>query len=135
MTDTNAGGLERSPTETGQIANQTDGARFEPTAFQFDLLAAIARSGERPCGQDIKGILDEQYGRDLSHNRLYPNLDTLAAKELVEKGQINRRANYYALTDEGTRLLESRMDHLVGAVREAMDDQSIVPDGAPVEGA
>ncbi|PGF14382.1 hypothetical protein CP556_22015 [Natrinema sp. CBA1119] len=32
---------------------------------------------------------------------MYPNLDTVVNKDLVEKGQLDRRTNYYAITENG----------------------------------
>jgi DNA-binding PadR family transcriptional regulator len=39
---------------------------------------------------------------------LYPNLDALVDKGLVEKGKFDRRTNYYAETQRGHRELEAR---------------------------
>ncbi len=40
--------------------------------------------------------------------RLYPNLDTIVNKGLVEKGQLDRRTNYYAITEDGEDAIEDR---------------------------
>ena len=42
--------------------------------------------------------------------RLYPNLDTLVEKGLVEKGEKDRRTNVYTVTKCGQRELEARRD-------------------------
>jgi DNA-binding PadR family transcriptional regulator len=39
---------------------------------------------------------------------LYPNLDTLVEKGLVDKGQRDRRTNFYTLTRRGRREIEDR---------------------------
>ena len=44
----------------------------------------------------------------MNHGRLYPNLDTLVTKGLVEKGTIDRRSNSYTLTERGERMLKER---------------------------
>ena len=79
---------------------------YDLTGFQRDLLYVIA-GADRPSGQDIKTEVGTYYSTDINHGRLYPNLDTLVNTDLVEKGQHDRRTNYYALTDTGeTRILE-----------------------------
>ena len=81
---------------------------FSLTGFQRDMLYVILGS-DRPSGQDIKGELEEYVG-EMSHARLYPNLDTLVERGLVEKGQMDRRANYYEITPEGEELIERRQE-------------------------
>ena len=79
------------------------------TGFQRDLLYVIAGM-ERPSGQEILDDINEYIEQPVTHGRLYPNLDTLVENELVEKGQIDRRTNYYALTPKGERALRHRQD-------------------------
>lgn len=81
---------------------------FELTGFQRDLLYVIAGMDE-PSGQEVKQQLEEYTG-EVGHGRLYPNLDTLVHRGLVEKGDIDRRTNYYALTDRGRELLVDRRE-------------------------
>ncbi|MEM4781775.1 MAG: helix-turn-helix transcriptional regulator, partial [Halalkalicoccus sp.] len=50
------------------------------------------------------------YETEIHHGRLYPNLDTLVDKGLVEKGQRDRRTNYYAPTRRGEREIEARRE-------------------------
>lgn len=75
------------------------------TAFQRDLLYVIADL-EQPHGLALK----DYYGTEVHHGRLYPNLDTLADKGLIEKGQHDRRTNLYKITQRGCRELEDRRD-------------------------
>ncbi|WP_323174079.1 helix-turn-helix transcriptional regulator [Natrialba sp. PRR66] len=77
------------------------------TGFQRDLLYVIA-GAVRPSGQDIKDEIEGYYSSEINHGRLYPNLDTLVTKELVEKGQLDRRTNYYAITNDGEQAIEDR---------------------------
>lgn len=77
------------------------------TAFQRDILYIIAGLGE-PHGLAIKHELNEYYESEVTHGRLYPNLDTLAEKGLVDKGAIDQRKNYYTLTDRGEREVDAR---------------------------
>lgn len=79
------------------------------TGFQRDLLYVIAGSNE-PYGLAIKAELDEYYEKEVNHGRLYPNLDTLVERGLVEKGQLDRRTNYYTVTQHGQREIDTRTE-------------------------
>lgn len=76
------------------------------TAFQRDLLYAIATLN-KPHGLAI-AELEDYYNKEIHSSRLYPNLDTLVEKDLIKKGQQDRRTNFYALTKRGYRELEAR---------------------------
>jgi DNA-binding PadR family transcriptional regulator len=82
---------------------------YDLTGFQRDLLYVIAGMDE-PHGLAIKEELEEYYESEIHHGRLYPNLDTLVDKGLVEKGELDRRTNYYALTRRGRREIEARRE-------------------------
>ncbi|UPM45113.1 PadR family transcriptional regulator [Halocatena salina] len=71
----------------------------ELTAFQQRILAILAE--EARYGLAIKSELEEYYGSDVNHGRLYPNLDDLVEMGLVEKSELDRRTNEYALTEAG----------------------------------
>ena len=79
------------------------------TAFQRDILTVIAahhtESGEYPYGLAIKRSLEDYRQTAVNHGRLYPNLDTLVEEGLVEKSEIDKRTNRYALTDAGKRFI------------------------------
>ncbi len=77
------------------------------TGFQRDLLYVIA-GADQPSGQDVKEDIEGYYTTEINHGRLYPNLDTLVNKELVEKGQLDRRTNYYTISDGGVDATEDR---------------------------
>lgn len=77
------------------------------TGFQRDLLYVIA-GADRPSGQDVKEEVETYYESEINHGRLYPNLDTLVNKDLTEKGQLDRRTNYYAITDAGRAQIQER---------------------------
>ena len=79
------------------------------TGFQRDILYVIA-GFDSPHGLAIKDELEEYYESDVNHGRLYPNLDTLVEKGLVEKGEIDQRTNSYTLTKRGQRELEARRE-------------------------
>ncbi len=79
------------------------------TGFQRDLLYVIA-GHDQPHGLAIKAELEDYYDQEIHHGRLYPNLDALVDKGLVEKGELDRRTNYYALTQRGQRELKARRE-------------------------
>ncbi|WP_433631046.1 PadR family transcriptional regulator [Halomicrococcus sp. NG-SE-24] len=79
------------------------------TGFQRDLLYVVNGLDE-PHGLAIKDDLEEYYEKEVHHGRLYPNLDTLVEKGLIEKGQVDRRTNYYTLTQRGQREITARND-------------------------
>ena len=79
------------------------------TGFQRDLLYVIAGLDE-PHGLALKEELEDYYEGEIHHGRLYPNLDELVKKGLVEKGQIDRRTNYYILTQRGQREIDARVE-------------------------
>lgn len=79
-------------------------------AFQRDALVAIDAVGPTH-GLGIKEYLEQSYdAQEVNHGRLYPNLDTLAEKGLVEKRAEDRRTNEYRLTSRGRRELVAHRD-------------------------
>lgn len=80
------------------------------TAFQRDLLIVL-EGMDQPHGLGIKKELEDYYQVKINHGRLYPNLDTLVQKGLVEKGAIADRTNWYAVTKKGEQLTQT---HKVG---------------------
>ena len=79
------------------------------TGFQRDMLYVIAGS-EEPYGLAIQEELEAYYETEIHHGRLYPNLDTLVDKGLVEKGEKDRRTNAYTITRRGEREIEARRE-------------------------
>jgi DNA-binding PadR family transcriptional regulator len=79
---------------------------FELTGFQRDLLYVIA-GADRPSGQQIKESISEDVG-EVNHGRLYPNLDTLVERGLVDKGQHDRRTNFYEISEAGEEAIVER---------------------------
>jgi DNA-binding PadR family transcriptional regulator len=69
------------------------------TAFQKNILTVL--SNDSMYGLAVKRELEEYYGDEVNHGRLYPNLDDLVNKGLVEKSELDKRTNQYALTEEG----------------------------------
>lgn len=81
-----------------QTITASDRAR-DLTAFQQNIL--IILSEEAMYGLAIKRQLEEYYGEEINHGRLYPNLDNLVDKSLLEKSELDKRTNQYELTEEG----------------------------------
>lgn len=79
------------------------------TAFQRDCLYVIAGLGS-PKGLAIKTELEGYYSSTINHGRLYPNLDALVEKGLVEKGSKDDRTNAYSLTERGRREIDARRE-------------------------
>jgi DNA-binding PadR family transcriptional regulator len=80
---------------------------YDLTGFQRDLFYVIVGL-EQPPGLAIKEELEDYYEKEIHHGRLYPNLDTLVEKGLVEKGEKDRRTNLDTLTRRGRREIEAR---------------------------
>ncbi len=74
------------------------------------VIAGLESRLDDPHGLAIKDELEDYYEKEIHHGRLYPNLDTLVDKGLVDKGQLDQRTNYYALTKRGKREISARMD-------------------------
>ena len=79
------------------------------TGFQRDLLLVIGGLNE-PKGLDVNENIEEYYGSEIRHGRLYPNLDALVDKGLVKKDKHDLRTNKYTLTDRGTREITARLE-------------------------
>ncbi len=91
------------------------------SGFQRDCLEEIQRldrDGETSYGLAIKRRLEPQHG-EVNHGRLYPNLDALVDRGLVEKSEFDQRTNEYTLTDKGRALLIQRVERLADACEMA----------------
>ena len=84
----------------------------ELTAFQQNILVVLAE--EPRYGLAIKRTLEDYYGTEVNHGRLYPNLDDLVEMELVEKSELDKRTNQYELTEAGREALLERLDWVLG---------------------
>ncbi|MFC3958022.1 PadR family transcriptional regulator [Halovivax cerinus] len=84
--------------EAQSVTDDTRKAR-DLTAFQNNILTIL--STEPMYGLAIKRELEDYYGTEVNHGRLYPNLDELVDLDLIEKSELDKRTNQYELTDEG----------------------------------
>lgn len=89
--------------ETQSTADETERTSNDLTAFQQHILTVLAE--EPRYGLAIKRELQDYYGNEVNHGRLYPNLDELVEHDLVKKSERDKRTNEYELTDEGYDLL------------------------------
>lgn len=78
------------------------------TAFQQAILAIL--SEEPRYGLAIKRELEGYYESEVNHGRLYPNLDNLVEMGLVEKSELDKRTNEYALTEAGHDAIVHRLE-------------------------
>ncbi|AEN04646.1 PadR family transcriptional regulator [Halolamina sp.] len=104
--------------EAEAVSNDTGIAR-DLTAFQQNILVIL--SEEAMYGLAIKRELEEYYGTEVNHGRLYPNLDDLVELDLVEKSELDKRTNQYALTDEGHKAV---LDQLEWTLSRYVTDES-----------
>ncbi len=87
------------------------------TAFQKNILVVLAE--EARYGLAIKRELEDYYGEEVNHGRLYPNLDDLVNKGLVEKSELDKRTNEYGLTQEG---YDAVVDDLTWTLEKFVND-------------
>ena len=81
----------------------------ELTAFQRDIIYTVGRL-DAPHGLAIKDELEEYYGSEVNHGRLYPNLDQLAEQNLLAKGKKDDRTNEYQLTEQSYDTIRKRRE-------------------------
>lgn len=93
--------------------------------FQDLILTVLA--DEARYGLAIKRELEDYYQTDVNHGRLYPNLDELKELGLVEKSQLDRRTNQYAISALGEAVLEADQGWREQYLEE--DDEVTIADG------
>jgi len=78
----------------------------------------------------IKDRTEDYYESEIQHGRLYPNLDTLAEKGLIEKEQKDQRTNEYVVSRRGRREIEARQEWERSQIEEdaeATEAEAAVP--------
>jgi DNA-binding PadR family transcriptional regulator len=115
-----------------QTVSSDPGIVRDLTAFQHNILVIL--SEEPMYGLAIKRQLEEYYGTEVNHGRLYPNLDDLVEMGLVEKSELDKRTNQYELTEDGHEAVLNRMNWVLSkfvtdddrgeSVRDLVDAQS-----------
>ncbi|WP_254838662.1 PadR family transcriptional regulator [Natronomonas marina] len=91
-----------------QTATPDPGIARDLTAFQQNILTILAEDAR--YGLAIKRELENYYDSEVNHGRLYPNLDDLVEMGLVEKSELDKRTNEYALTDEGLEAVLGQLE-------------------------
>ncbi|WP_299331982.1 PadR family transcriptional regulator [Haloplanus sp.] len=91
-----------------QAVDSGTGVVRDLTAFQHNILVIL--SEEPMYGLAIKRQLEEYYGTEVNHGRLYPNLDNLVEMGLVEKSELDKRTNQYELTEAGDNAVLGRLE-------------------------
>ena len=113
-----------------QTVPDTPGIARELTAFQQNILTILAE--EPRYGLAIKRELEQYYDSDVNHGRLYPNLDDLVEMGLVEKSELDKRTNQYALTEKGYDTVLDQLgwefDRLVTDRDRASDIEQLIGD-------
>ena len=94
-----------------QTINESSGIARDLTAFQQNILVILAE--EPMYGLAIKRHLEDYYGTEVNHGRLYPNLDDLVELELVEKSELDKRTNQYELTEKGKEAVLDRFNWML----------------------
>jgi len=93
-----------------------DGAVEDPDLTKFQIRILTILEDNEQYGLATKRDLEEYYGTDVNHGRLYPNLDDLVEKGYVEKSKIDNRTNGYRLTARGRDALVNELGWLVDQV-------------------
>ena len=106
-----------------QAVTDSPGIASDLTAFQQNILTILAE--EPRYGLAIKRELESYYDSEVNHGRLYPNLDELVELGLVEKSELDKRTNQYALTDDGYQTL---LDQLQWAFERLVVDDDRAAD-------
>jgi DNA-binding PadR family transcriptional regulator len=86
------------------------------TGFKRDLLRVLAEL-EDPNGLELEAALTPYYP-NLTHARVYQNLDQLADQGLITKRSVDDRQNAYSLTADGETQLEAAADRLTDALQD-----------------
>ena len=118
----------KNQTETGGKQLLTDGGVDSSDLSKFQIAALAILVEEPRYGLAVKRELEEYYGQEVNHGRLYPNLDDLVEYGLVEKSALDKRTNEYAATAAGERVLEefnSWLDERLGGENE----KKLIADG------
>lgn len=96
-------------------------AALQLSEFKYSILLMLA--GEPTYGLDVKRQLQDYYGYEINHGKLYPNLDELSDDGLIKKGKLDNRTNEYGITDEG---LEVAVDRIEWALSNLIEDEERV---------
>lgn len=117
------GGIRPVPPHVGQpIPNGGSKQRFlELVDFRRDILLTLARS-EPTHGQGLREDLSALRNEDVNDGRLYPHINALVEKGLIEKRENihDDRSHEYVLSDAGRHSVRDHAQRVTGAV-DALD--------------
>ncbi|MFW6448514.1 MAG: PadR family transcriptional regulator [Halobacteriota archaeon] len=88
--------------------------------FQYSILFVLANGSD--YGLSIKTALQDYYGEEINHGRLYPNLNKLHDAGLLWKAEIDNRTNEYGLTERG---LAMALDRVEWAINNMVPDDEV----------
>jgi DNA-binding PadR family transcriptional regulator len=98
--------------------------------FQVTILAILAE--EARYGLAVKRALEDFYGENVNHGRLYPNLDELDDWGLVARRDLDGRTNEYRVTAAGRRTLTEYTSWLVSHLdADLVEDDYRLVDAEP----
>jgi DNA-binding PadR family transcriptional regulator len=107
----------------GGVTTTREGVRSMPdpdlTKFQLRILALLTE--EARYGLAVKRALEEYYQENVNRSRLYRNLDDLEEDGYVERSQLDRRTNEYAITDAGRDVLQRELEWYADRLGLAID--------------
>jgi len=111
-----------------QSVTGSQGIARDLTAFQQNILVILAE--EPMYGLAIKRGLEDYYGTEVNHGRLYPNLDELVELGLVEKSELDKRTNQYELTEDGYAAVMDQVEWMLSKITtdedRAADVQALI---------
>ncbi|MFC6906742.1 helix-turn-helix transcriptional regulator [Halalkalicoccus tibetensis] len=89
-----------------QTSQYTESFPFLSFCFNTRRQQILIVLSENPqYGLAIKGELEDYYGNEVNHGRLYPNLDELVERDLIAKSELDKCTNQYELSNDGYDLL------------------------------
>lgn len=100
-----------STTDPESVTTGNPEAHRDLTSFQYSILIELAEGSM--YGLAVKRELDDYYGSEVNHGRLYPNLDDLVQMGLVEKSALDDRTNEYTLTQLGYGVILDRLETIL----------------------
>jgi len=111
-----------------QTVPDDPGIARELTAFQQNILTILAEDAR--YGLAVKRELEDYYESEVNHGRLYPNLDDLVEMGLVDKSELDKRTNQYALTEDGYQALLDQLgwtfDRIITDDERAADIEALI---------
>lgn len=104
----------------------------ESGKFKVDVLTLLVESPR--SGADIRRQLEEDYGKDIPHGRVYQNLDWLIDHGYARKqeNEINGKTHLYEATEEGivaARTYHSKGYHRVRRLPKEYSSMNLAQNG------